>query len=652
VNSQTPSIRLRVLQRWVVPLSLLAMMAAQCLYFAWDNGQTLDETFYNGSGYPMVRYNNYSLLGEHPPLMMQLASLPLLLLQPKYPIDDLTYIGNTKGVDLTQMGSRFLYEMGNNAELILLLERSVMIVLTLLLGFILFRWGEQLYGWRGAALALGLFTFSPNMISNGSQFMTDMGMSFFFVFTLYRAKRLFEHVTVRNALLTGLCAGLALLSKISAVLLFPILLFLFLTVLFLEPERYEQANNESPVLDRWLSVLGVTLFFLALGQKLVFVLLGPLCLIALSLCLFSVHKEKPSHFSWVEKLVWVIGYAVGFLFVFLIAQKRHLLIAASGGAWMVAAAGFYWLVMRTKYNHPVRHLAKMFVLIWFVAALVIAAGYTDIGSSLMRGNIFHHYVNAFNIASNHSLSGHGGCVEGSFVTCDWKYFLGAMSIKTPLATLALFFVGLFALWRSQIANIDKVMLIVPALIFFMFASFVNQIYIGIRHVLPVYPFLFLIAGSTLPALMRVPIGLLRKIGFASLAVILVLFVSKNVGVAPHYLTYFNELVSNEREGAGLLPVNAGQDNKRLAKLIHRLEIPSIKIGSGHNNPAEYDYFNMPWSYMNAHEYESPDPGYYAIDLDVLRRQQSTDRSWFRNQKPIDIAGRTFYLFHIPEHNSS
>ncbi|MFA5160160.1 MAG: hypothetical protein WC484_06605, partial [Candidatus Omnitrophota bacterium] len=73
---------------WVLVAVLLLALAGQCLYAAWTNGQTTDETFFSSSGYPMLRYNNYEFLGEHPPLTQQLGALPLLAIQPKFPIKE------------------------------------------------------------------------------------------------------------------------------------------------------------------------------------------------------------------------------------------------------------------------------------------------------------------------------------------------------------------------------------------------------------------------------------------------------------------------------------------------------------------------------------------------------------------------------------
>ena len=129
---------LKISKYWWVVVALLLAVGVQGVYSAATTGQTTDETFFSASGYPIVRYNNYEFLGEHPPLIMQLGALPLLVLQPRYPIRDPLYVPGTDRLDLSKNGARFLYKMGNDPQRILFLERLPVVGLTVLLGLMLF----------------------------------------------------------------------------------------------------------------------------------------------------------------------------------------------------------------------------------------------------------------------------------------------------------------------------------------------------------------------------------------------------------------------------------------------------------------------------------------------------------------------------------
>lgn len=137
-----------------LPPLLFLLIFLQCLIFAWDSGQTVDEAFYNGYGYRMLRYHNYKSLGEHPPFATQLGSLSLLLIQPRFPYTDPVLLNEAGGIDLAKTGLKFLYESGNNPQLILFLERLPIIFLTLLLAWTLYRWTDESLGKGAGILAL------------------------------------------------------------------------------------------------------------------------------------------------------------------------------------------------------------------------------------------------------------------------------------------------------------------------------------------------------------------------------------------------------------------------------------------------------------------------------------------------------------------
>lgn len=632
--------------RWLFPAGLLALFAAQCFYFAWDNGQTIDETFYNGSGYRMVRYNDYQMKSEHPPLIPQLGSLPLLLLQPKYPIDQPIYVADTQGLDNTLMGARFLYEMGNDAHLILFLERSVIILIAICLGWILYRWAYQLYGFGGATLALTLYSFCPNIITYASQFTTDSGVTAFFFFALYRLKRFFEMPTARNAVWTGLFCGLAFLSKISAFMLFPTIWLLFLCFPFLD-ERFGRTNlnaNLNRSFDWWIVALSVVFFVLPVGQKMAFLAIGPLCAAGIILTETGGKKFFASLCRWI---FYVVCYVLCACFLVSVGHKRASFILLASAVWVVFMAVSTLYLARAKTSSNMRYLAKIFILIWLLASLVIVLDHTDFYRSLMTWTAFRSFVGTFNIASNHALTGHGGCVSASFISCDWKYFAYSVFFKTPIVTVFLFFLGLCLFPRLKISKMNKALVILPPLLFFIVASFVNRIYIGVRHVLPVYPFLFLIAGAIIPVTKALISSKAKRLVLGMALFIAITFtIWRNIRIAPHYFSYFNELLGSPENGVKQFQVNIGQDHKRLAQLMKEKNIPSIRIASTSGNPPEYQYYGMRWEYVQESDYVNPRSGYYALDLETCRDRVRHYGSCFNNLKPKYKAGHTFYVFEV------
>lgn len=634
----------------IVAIILLAM-AIQCIYFAWDNGQVADETFYNGSGYPMVRYNDYRFLGEHPPFIMQLASLPLLLYQPKFPLQEAKRLADPNLFDLSQTGSLFLYKMGNDPYKILFFERCVVIMIAILLGFILVLWAFKLYGVLGAIISLAFFAFCPNIIAHGSLFTTDMGVAAFFFLTVHKLKEFFRLPSVKSLILGGIFAGLALMSKISGLVLFPISICLFTAAYFLRNDIPHFAPT-SQKFEQVLIGMAVALSALCLSEKIAAAVLLPLSLLAL-VCIWKTSKTPQKYNAKWMQAIFLSLWALPCVFVALISLKRHWLLVAALLIWntitfIMAAAIFRRKEVSSDFS-KFANLVKIFSFFWFIAAIVIMVGYTDFLQSFVHLNPFHHYIRTFNIAFTHSLSDHKSCLPGSFVSCDWRYFMSVMAVKTPMVTLILFFIGFVLFWRSLISRFDKFFVLVPPLFFMLVASFLNHINIGLRHVLPVYPFLFLICGSVGLKLTSMSSPVLKK-GFALVLFAALLWnVYSTTSVLPHSLSYFNEFVSSMEWGNQITSdsnVNWGQDNKRLVSFLKKSGISSFAGRLRFSNQDEYDYHGVAWRPMTDEELIHPKTGVYAVDVESYLVEQAKPESWLKDKTPNYKIGKNIYLFEI------
>ncbi len=121
----------------------------------------------------------------------------------------------------------------------------------------------------------------------------------------------------------------------------------------------------------------------------------------------------------------------------------------------------------------------------------------------------------------------------------WEYFPLAFLIKSTLSLLLLLLVAPVA-WRSVQPGSRRghgrelVFALVPVGIYFAVVT-ASHFDIGARHLMPVYPFLYLVAGAAAAMLLR------RGRGWAGLAVLLLLWqVVTTVRVAPNYMAYGNE----------------------------------------------------------------------------------------------------------------
>jgi hypothetical protein len=98
----------------------------------------------------------------------------------------------------------------------------------------------------------------------------------------------------------------------------------------------------------------------------------------------------------------------------------------------------------------------------------------------------------------HNMEGHRSFFLGQYPTAGVKlYFPVAMVLKWPLIVLLLAAAGAYAAIRRRIpASRDLLLMSIFPAVYFFFAV-TARINIGIRHVLPLYPFLLLYAGAAI-----------------------------------------------------------------------------------------------------------------------------------------------------------
>ncbi|MFH1800859.1 MAG: glycosyltransferase family 39 protein [Candidatus Omnitrophota bacterium] len=628
---------------------LFVMLAWQCFYSAWTQGQTTDEAFFAPSGYSIVRYNNYEFLGEHPPLILQLGALPLLAIQPKFPIKDPLYVPGTDRLDLTQNGLRFLYKMGNDPDLILFLQRIPIVLLTVLLGVGVFLFTRELWGDWGGLLSLALFSFSPNMIAHGSLYTTDLGLTAFYFFVIYAFKRFSDSPSDRRVAWLGLACGAALMTKISSLILLPVLSSLFLVYYFTEAR---QTLIEAPSLsfEKW--ILGIALFLIAnaIGERQAMVLFGPFLVFAAYLCARDIEKLRNSRALRIALKGAALAGAILCVVYSIRLKKKYGISAASIlAAGNLVALGAAVLLARLSTEDVRIRVLKYFLAIWVLAALVIVLGYTDFLYKFYRFIGFGNYMKPLGIVLSHSKGGHGACVEGSFITCDWRYFPGVMAIKTPLLTLVLTVIGAMGLLFSKRSILTKSLVFVP-LVFFLAAAMLNKIHIGLRHILPVFPFFFLLAGYAGYLIGKIKPKFFRNAVAVFLTLLVILSAGRSLAGGPDHLAYFNELTGGPEQGAKLVAdsnLNWGQDNKRLAEFVLEKKIRFIKIMAEAMNTDVYSYYKIPWKMLEPGDLIDPAPGFYALGIGCYTQQQNDPRSWFKGKQPKYRAGKTFYAFEVP-----
>jgi len=92
------------------------------------------------------------------------------------------------------------------------------------LGLLVWRWSRELFGAEGGFISLGLYCLSPTMVANASLATVDLFTALWFLVAVRAWWGLLSKVTLGSVLLAGISAGLLAATKISAVLLVPVVM--------------------------------------------------------------------------------------------------------------------------------------------------------------------------------------------------------------------------------------------------------------------------------------------------------------------------------------------------------------------------------------------------------------------------------------------
>lgn len=206
----------------LISAGLLLIMAINLLSVVARKSITIDETLIIPAGYYHLTAAAFHIAHDHPPLPKMLAALPLLFLSVQAPpLDDLS--NEPSSQQTLTAGGRFWTANRDHFRAIFFWSRVPMIVLTLLLGVLVFTFTRRLFNARAAVLAVTLFSLEPTILAHG-RVVKDIHVAFGYLLFFFALYVYGSAPTLRRAILLGLACGLALSVKYSMIILFPILL--------------------------------------------------------------------------------------------------------------------------------------------------------------------------------------------------------------------------------------------------------------------------------------------------------------------------------------------------------------------------------------------------------------------------------------------
>jgi Dolichyl-phosphate-mannose-protein mannosyltransferase len=253
-------------------------------------------------------------------------------------------------------------------------------------------------------------------------------------------------------------------------------------------------------------------------------------------------------------------------------------------------------------------------------------------------------------ALKHNREGHGTYLFGQHSMLGWWYFFPvAIGVKTPLAFLLLMAGGLVTCWqrRLRLAYLLPVAFSLGVLL----PAMAGHVNIGVRHVLPIYLGLSIVAAVFLAELIEWAPS--RKWA-GPLALVLTLWcVATGVIHHPDYIPYFNELVADGRPVTLDSDYDWGQDNKRLAARLRQLGATSVNLGRMGKYDQEFLQTFPGLPHINPINPIEPAAGWTAVSPTLaLTVQYGLDyrypgvRQWFEFLEPKERVG-TLTLYYLP-----
>ncbi len=241
-------------------------------------------------------------------------------------------------------------------------------------------------------------------------------------------------------------------------------------------------------------------------------------------------------------------------------------------------------------------------------------------------------------------------IMGKMTEHRWlSYFLVAWLIKTPLAFLLLLLGAIVALLRGyRVSWIEEAFLLVPAIGFFVLTSLLADP-IGVRYLIPAFPFLFVFAARIAPALKWTSIR-------AAVAVALVWYAVEFAVVWPDHLSYFNELAGGTRHGPEWLDdsnVDWGQGLIQLRDYVNANGIRDYHLWHfGVFPPERYGILGKAIKLDEVTSY--PSAGIWIFSSHWVARARSAfaleygdgPQNWIAHTEPKAIVGHAFYVYEI------
>lgn len=542
---------------------LLTALSANLIWLSYSSGITQDEVIHIPAGQYQLQQRDFRMNNVTPPALKSLSALATIFVRPR-PV--LPPFPQDTNVDFEtrdyQIAREFWTTNNDSFKTIVFTARLGAVVLTILLGLMIFVFTRQLFDVGVALLALALFIVEPNILAHGHIVHADVISALALVLFCYAVINYWRHKGSRWTLILGAATGLALIAKFTLIALFVVFIIALVA-------RWNRARGR--LLRDLLAKSGAII----------------ICVVIVNAAYFFEPRNPATAQTEIANL-----------------PRAGALINA------------------------------------FPQTLTRASGIllpTD-------------FVQGFSRLARANQQGHDEFLLGKYSrTGWWYYFPVAFLLKTTIPFLLLSLAsGAWAITRLFLNRSWRIAVLVVPIACYAALLATNRMQIGVRHLLPLFPFLFILCAVFLDWF----ITQRRRAGAACALIIIAASSFEAVRAWPTYMSYMNQLTMRHPRWSYLGDSNIewGQDIPALAAYLNARGVTRIRgaMLCGEVAMPRYgiDYTNL----LSGGGDNDPPTEFIAIGANFLNGSLIPgNRNWFeayRERRPEAVFGDSIYLYRL------
>ncbi|MFZ0889542.1 MAG: phospholipid carrier-dependent glycosyltransferase [Candidatus Binataceae bacterium] len=573
---------------------------------------TFDEPNHIARGFGYL-HGECGLSPQHPPLFELLSAFTAeSMLHPRLPSPS-TYLQDVAQGDARALGDSLLFTAGNDADQMLFWSRVPAMVLSTVVGAMIYLVGLEAFDPSTALIATLLYAFSPTVLAHSRYATTDIAAVFGFLVGIVSYMAFLERPSRIRTLLAGLALGVALLTKFSTSLLFivyPILLAEWL-IATVHGDLRQCVRGAAPLIARSVA-LGAIAGVVVWGIYGCLMINCPVDEQAVRTRLWLSDADCPAALAW--------------------------LITEVSSTSFIRPLGQYLLGIAIAHGHVANGPAYP---VYFMGMMA-------------RGGSYGYFPILYSLKEPLPV-----------------HLLTVIGVSATLLSARRAFAHMhegFAEWmRGHFVEIGLASFVVT----YWLVAVSSNLNLGIRHLLPTFPAIYLLVVRRLVAWIerdrpQTALGLDGRVlaGFLAMgprgmlvAGLLAWLISESFLIYPHYLSYYNEVAGGSWNGhwyAAESNYDWGQDYRGLQWFVRGEGIERIAVDGFESASLRY---YLGGAYIPWRSALGPPHGWFAIS--ITRRDKAWARApggrlrdrgsyaWLRGVAPVGRIGYCIWLYKFP-----